>query len=105
MGDSAIHLLEIYRACNLEITEEFKGCPDHIVMELEFLFYLYQSATDIEIKTFIEDHMDWIPLLKEEFKRFHPHPFYVSTLEVLDLFLNRERERLEVEDNGKKKIH
>ena len=105
MGDSALHLLEIYRQCGLEISEEFKGCPDHITMELEFLCYLYQSATDIEVKMFIEDHLDWIPLLKEEFKRFHPHPFYVSTLEILDLFLNREGERLEVEGNAKKKIH
>jgi TorA maturation chaperone TorD len=74
-------------------------------MELEFLSFLFQWTTDIESNKFIEDHMDWIPLLKEELKRFHPHPFYISTLEVLDLFLNRERERLEVEGNGKKKIH
>ncbi len=105
MGDSALHLLEIYRQCGLEVSEEFKSCPDHIVMELEFLSYLYQCATDIEVKTLIEDHLDWILPLKEEFKRFHPHPFYVSTLETLALFLNRERERLEVEGNGKKKIH
>lgn len=105
MGDSAVHLLEIYHQCGLEVSEEFKGCPDHIAMELEFLSYLYQWATDIEIRKFIEDHLDWIPFLKEELKRFCPHSFYVSTLEVLDLFLNKERERLEVEGNGKKKIH
>jgi putative dimethyl sulfoxide reductase chaperone len=105
MGDSAVHLLEIYHQCGLEVSEEFKGCPDHIAMELEFLSYLYQRATDIEIKTFIEDHMDWIPLLDEEFKQFHPHPFYGSSMEVLALFLNKEKGRLEVEGNGKKKIH
>jgi TorA maturation chaperone TorD len=104
MGDSAVHLLELYHQCGLEVSEEFKGCPDHNVMELEFLSYLYERATDHEVKTFIEDHLDWVPLLREEFGRFHPHPFYVSTLEVLNLFLDRERERLEVEDNGKKKI-
>jgi TorA maturation chaperone TorD len=97
--------LEIYHQCGLEVSEEFKDCPDHIAMELEFLSYLYQQATDIEIKTFIEDHLDWIPLLHEEFNRLHPHRFYGSTLEVLDLFLHKERERLEVEGNGKKKIH
>jgi TorA maturation chaperone TorD len=105
MGDSALHLLEIYHQCGLEVSEEFRGCPDHVAMELEFLSHLYQRATDIEIKTFIEDHMDWIPLLDEEFKRFHPHPFYGSSMEVLALFLNKERGRLEVEGNGKKKIH
>ena len=105
MGDSAIHLLAIYQKCGLEVSEEFKGCPDHIVTELEFLSYLYERATDIEVKTFIEDHLDWVPLLREELRRFHPNLFYLSALEVLHLFLNRERERLEVEADGKKKGH
>jgi len=95
MGDSALHLLEVYNQCGLEASEEFKGCPDHMAMELEFLSYLYRWATDVEIKLFIEDHLNWIPLLKEELNRCNPHPFYVSALEVLALFLDRERERLE----------
>jgi TorA maturation chaperone TorD len=100
MGDSALHLLEIYRTCNLEVNEEFKGRPDHIVLELEFLFYLYRWATDREIRRFIEDHLDWVPLLKEELMRLHPHPFYRSVLEILDLFLTKERKRLELNGNG-----
>jgi hypothetical protein len=35
MGDSALHLLEVYHHCGLEASKEFKGCPDHIAMELE----------------------------------------------------------------------
>lgn len=105
MGDSALHLLEIYRLCDLEVEEEFRSCPDHLALELEFLSYLYRWATDIEIKKFIKDHLDWILLLKEEFKQVHAHPFYASALEILDLFLNKERKRLEVEDHGEKKIH
>ena len=105
MGDSALHLLEIYHHCGLEVPEEFKGYPDHIALELEFLSYLYQWATDIEIKTFIEDHLDWIPLLKEELKKFQAHPFYISALETLDLFLNDEKERLEGDGSGTTKIY
>jgi TorA maturation chaperone TorD len=104
MGDCAVHLLAIYQQCGLEVSEEFKGCPDHIVMELEFLSYLYERATDGEVKIFIEDHLDWVPLLKKNFEKLHAHPFYLSALEVLNLFLSKERERLEVEVNGKKKI-
>ena len=100
MGDSAIHLLEIYRTCDLEVAEEFKGCPDHLVMELEFLSYLYEQATDSEMRRFIEDHLDWIPLLQGEFERHDPHPFYKSLLGVLCLFLNVERKRLEMDANG-----
>lgn len=43
--------------------------------------------------------------MKHEFVRLHAHPFYLSALEVLNLFLNREKKRLEVEANGKKKVH
>jgi TorA maturation chaperone TorD len=104
MGDSALHLLAIYKQCGLEVAEEYKGMPDHLVAELEFLSFLCRRATDKEIRRFIEDHLDWIPLLREEFKEFHPHPFYRSALEVLILFLNKEKERLEVEESGKKEI-
>ena len=95
MGDSALHLLEIYNQCGLNFSEEFRGCPDHIALEMEFLSYLYRWATDVEIKMFIKDHLNWIPLLKEEVNRRDPQPFYVSALEVLALFISRENQTLE----------
>ncbi len=104
MGDSAIHLLEIYRLCDMQVAKDFESYPDHLALELEFLSYLYRWATDVEIKQFIEDHLDWIPLLKEEVKQVSVHPFYRDALEVLDLFIRRERKRLEVGDDGKKEI-
>jgi putative dimethyl sulfoxide reductase chaperone len=100
MGDSAIHLLEIYRQTGLDVAEEFMGCPDHIVLELEVLSHLYRGATDMEVRKFIGDHLDWIPLFKEELMKLHPHPFYKSLLEILDLFLTKERKRLEMMSNG-----
>ncbi len=100
MGDSALHLLALYQQCGLEVEGEYRGMPDHLVMELEFLAFLYPRATDKEIKRFMEDHLDWIPLLREKFKEFHSHPFYKSTLEVLLLFLRKEIERLEVACHG-----
>jgi putative dimethyl sulfoxide reductase chaperone len=105
MGDSAVHLLEIYRKCDLEIDEAFRGCPDHVAMELEFLSCLYRWTTEGEVRRFIEDHLDWIPRLREECRRLEPHPFYGSAVDALDLFLSRERERLKVEGNGKKTVH
>ena len=105
MGDSALHLSAIYQQCGLRVADEFKGRPDHIVIELEFLSYLYRWASDREVEKFIEDHLDWISLLKEAFRRFRPHPFYSSLLEVLDLFLSMEGKRLEMESDGKKNTH
>lgn len=104
MGDSAVHLLAIYRQCSLEVAEPFKGMPDHIIIELEFLSSLYERASDREIKRFIEDHLDWIPFLKENCERTHVHPFYTSLIYTLDLFINMEKRRLEKESDGKKDI-
>ena len=103
MGDSALHLLEIYRQCGLEMSEEFKSCPDHLAIELEFLSYLYRWASQVDIHRFINDHLDWIPHLREELKRYQPNSLYGDVLELLDLFLKKEGEP-EVEGNGAKTI-
>jgi TorA maturation chaperone TorD len=105
MGDSAIHLSALFQHCGLEVTEPFKGMPDHILIELEFLSYLYQEAGEEEIKRFIKDHLDWIPSLKESFEKAHAHPFYISLIGLLDLFVDLEKRRLEKESDGKKDIH
>ncbi len=105
MGDSALHLLEIFSQCGLEVADERRATPDHLVMELEFLSHLYRCATDLEVGQFIKDHLDWIPLLRERIEQSHSHPFYKSASRVLDLFLDGERERLEGKRYGEKAIH
>jgi TorA maturation chaperone TorD len=105
MGDSAIHLSTIFQHWGLKIAGPFKGMPDHILIELEFLSYLYREAGDVEIKKFIKDHLDWIPFLKESFEKACAHPFYISLIEILDLFINQEKRRLEKKSDGEKDIH
>jgi TorA maturation chaperone TorD len=105
MGDSAVHLSTLFGQWGIELSEPYKGMPDHLVIELEFLSYLYEEAGNREIKRFIEDHLDWIHFLREGFKRAHAHLFYVSLIEVLDLFINIEKRRLEKETDGAKDIH
>lgn len=104
MGDSAVHLLTLFGACGMEVSGPFKGMPDHLVIELEFLSHLYEEAGDKELKRFIEDHLDWIHFLREDFERAHAHAFYVSLIEVLDLFITLEKRRLEKQTDGKKDI-
>jgi TorA maturation chaperone TorD len=105
MGDSAVHLSTLFQQCGMEVAEPFKGMPDHMVIELEFLSHLYQEAGDREIKSFLEDHLDWIPSLRERIENGHAHPFYVSLIKVLDLFVDLEKKRLEKESDGTKDIH
>lgn len=105
MGDSAAHLSALFQQCGLEVEDPFKGMPDHIIIELEFLSYLYREAGDEEIRGFIRDHLDWVPFLKESFERAQAHPFYMSVIEILDLFIRQEKTRLEKESDGEKNIH
>lgn len=105
MGDSALHLLALYQHCGLEVSDPFKGLPDHLVLELEFLSFLYHHATDQEVKYVIEDHFDWIPLLKENCQRAQGHPFYLTLIDILQLFFASEKGRLEKRDYGEKEIH
>jgi TorA maturation chaperone TorD len=102
MGDPAGHLAALYQACGLKVPEEFAGCPDHLVLVMEFLSHLYRWSTDSNVAMVIEDHLDWIPLLKKEVERVHPKRFYDSLLNVLVLFLNEEAKRLETKPNEKK---
>jgi len=104
-GDSALHMAAIFRDSGMEVPQRFGACPDHLVLQLEFLSALYAEATDREVRQFIQDHLDWIPQLKKEMMRFQPHPFYVSAVELLDLFLNHERDRLERFDHGETSFH
>ncbi len=100
MGDFALHLMALYKQCGLEVEGGYWGMPDHLAMELQFLSFLYQRATDKAIERFIEDHLDWITVLRQKFNEFQSHSFYRSTLEVLLLFLRKEKERLEVACHG-----
>jgi TorA maturation chaperone TorD len=104
-ADSALHMEAIFQSSGVEVPEPFRGCPDHVVLELEFLSSLYAQATDREVRQFIQDHLGWIPHLKKELIRFQPHPFYLSAVELLDLFLKHERDRLERINHGEKSVH
>jgi putative dimethyl sulfoxide reductase chaperone len=104
-GDSALHMEAVFRQSGVEVPEGFKACPDHLVLELELLSALYGEASDREVKAFIHDHLDWIPEMKRDLIRHRPHPFYLSAAELLDVFLSREKNRLETGHDGKKSLH
>mgnify|MGYP000907456492 CR=1 FL=1 len=40
MGDSTMEVLQFYRQAGLNLSNKFKQPPDHIVTELEFMYYL-----------------------------------------------------------------
>ena len=104
MGDWAAHILDIYERLSMEIPEGFRSTPDHLVLELEFLALLYQTASQEWVSKFIEDHLDWIPELKKEMEKAGPSPFYSNAVEFVQLFLEHETSDGKVNDHGKKRI-
>lgn len=105
MGDHALHMQELYRQSSLEVPEEFRSMPDHLVLELEFLALMYRYAADEQIEQFIADHLDWIPDLRDALTKAEPHPFYRNAVELLHRFLQEETNKEKVKDHGQKKIH
>lgn len=105
MGDHALHMQELYRQSSLDIPDEYRSTPDHLVLELEFLALLYRFASDDQIERFIGDHLDWIPELKGALEKVEPLPFYGNAVELLHRFLQHETTSRKVKDRGTKKIH
>lgn len=104
MGDPALHMRELYQLASLNVPEQFRSMPDHLVLELEFLAFLYRFASNVQIERFIGDHLDWIPELKAALEKADPHPFYRDAVEIIGQFLQQERKK-EGYDHGEKKIH
>lgn len=49
MGDSTMEVIKIYKEAGLSVDEDFKELPDHVAVELEFMYYLiYQEVEALE---------------------------------------------------------
>jgi TorA maturation chaperone TorD len=105
MGDSAIHLLDVYQKASLEIPEPFRSTPDHLILELDFLAFLYRDGTPEQSRRFIADHLNWIPDLRSEMERLRAKPFYRRAVELIDLFVRKEQQYTKDSHHGQTKIH
>ncbi len=89
LGDCALHIRNIFQTLSLTVPPDFEGTPDHLVLELELLSYLYRFAPGDQIRQFIEDHLDWIPNLREDIQKADSG-FYGRAVERLLEFLQEE---------------
>jgi len=100
MGDSALHMRELYRQSDLEVPAEFGSMPDHLVLELEFLGLLYRAASQRQIEGFIGDHLGWITELQAQMEEAVSHPFYRGVVELIRCFLEKEKTPLRQQDRA-----
>jgi TorA maturation chaperone TorD len=89
-GDPALHMLELYKHFGLKLPDKFQGIPDHLVLELEFLACLYENCSDDEVRQFVNDHLDWLPDLKEKALECDIPDFYIAILDIVNGFLQNE---------------
>jgi TorA maturation chaperone TorD len=104
MGDCALHIQNIFQVLSLRVPPDFQGTPDHLTLELELLSYLYRFASEDQIQWFIADHLDWIPILRDEVQKADSG-FYGRAVERLFDFLNQEIHLLKEKQNEPQSLH
>ncbi len=102
MGDSTLDVKSRYREAGLDTAKNFKEAPDHIVAELEFMYYLILkeveafSNSDIETaidfiqkqRSFLEDHlMSWVPEFAGNIIEHAETLFYQNLAKATETFL------------------
>ncbi|MBI3815388.1 MAG: molecular chaperone TorD family protein [Nitrospinae bacterium] len=96
MGDSAIDMINIYKAEGIEVPPAFNAMPDHITLLLEYTAHLCESASQDEQKKFISDHFDWLPDFGKDVFSLSKSKFYRCAVDVTLKFIQNERQILEI---------
>lgn len=101
-GESTIEVVAMYKDAGLSIADDFKELPDHIVLELEFMFFLiYQEwkATErsqlnkaLALRKTREQFLNrflkpWIPSFCSKIKENTESPFYNALADCALIFI------------------
>jgi TorA maturation chaperone TorD len=102
MGDSTMEVLKIYKDEGLSIDDNFKELPDHIAVELEFMYYLIfkeieamEKSDDKKAAYFIEVQERflrrflgrWVKPFCDEIMKGTENEFYPALAECLSTFV------------------
>jgi DMSO reductase family type II enzyme chaperone len=110
-GDKVKHQWEVkafYRFFGLDINEESKELPDHIVNELEFMHFLATRGVEADRveskdpngrehylraqKDFLERHLHWMPAFCEALEKKTDELFYVQLARITARFVKDDLE-------------
>ena len=99
MGDSTMLPLELYREGGFDVAEDFREMPDHIAVELEFLYLLSfrigQESEDVERtrlvaskQRFLENHLGrWIGTFSTAIRSGAETDFYKRLADLTETFV------------------
>lgn len=106
MGDSTMHLKDLYLEADLEMAEDFKNPPDHIAAELEFLGFLLQIEEQAEPtekamcqdlrRRFLDEHLGrWFQEFTEKVVQNAETDFYRTLGMLTRLFVQEQLDEIE----------
>ncbi|MCZ7362058.1 MAG: molecular chaperone TorD family protein [Candidatus Methanoperedens sp.] len=91
MGDSTMDVMDSFSRAGLKVTENFRDLPDHVAVELEFLYYLRNYGYTEEHVSFMKEHFSkWVPKFCEEVEKNDRIGFYRQAAKVLREFITKE---------------
>jgi putative dimethyl sulfoxide reductase chaperone len=108
MGESTMAVLKLYEEGGFDMSEEFREVPDHIAVELEFLYLLIyrenegqrngeleaQQAKAVLRKRFLDEHLGrWIGPFTSAMKAGAQSSYYRELAEFTGRFIDLEKGR------------
>lgn len=106
MGDSTMAAIKMYEDQGLSMDGEFRNLPDHITVEMEFMYYLIFKETEaLEksewdrsldfIKTqelFLDQFLNrWVKPFCDKIKQGTDNEFYTSLADCVSVFIGNTR--------------
>lgn len=103
MSESTLIAMEYYKNAGLDMNGNFKDAPDHIIVELEFMYYLifkYLNTNDNEFikyqHSFLKNHLYlWIAPFTERIQKSANTIFYKNLAIITIKFIEQELQRVE----------
>jgi len=101
-GKDAQLISEIYLENNFQINRNLAELPDHLAVELEFVFRLIEEGEDLKTQlNFVKEHiLSWTPELKERIEKESQIPFYPYLINVLHAYLTEDIKTNEIKITG-----
>lgn len=108
MGRSSLAVLDLYQACGFDIEPAFRDLPDHIAVELEFLYLLLfranearlggneeKARAEVERKgRFLDQHLGrWVAPFTKAVETAAQTAFYRELARTTRLFVGMEAQR------------
>ncbi len=84
MGASTLAVKARYSQAGLQVLDGFGDLPDHVAVELEFLYYLLDKGDGEAHDSFLRDHLSqWVPAFSEAIDQNGQLFFYRHAARVL----------------------